>query len=67
MKKIFFFLIICFPLFSQEYKKPPEVISSMIEAEPQPTLNFNNNGDLDNIISIQQNTFILLYLMRNLC
>ena len=32
--------------FSQEYKKPPEVISSMIEAEPQPTLNFNNNGDL---------------------
>ena len=46
MKKIFFFLIICFPLFSQEYKKPPEVISSMIEAEPQPTLNFNNNGDL---------------------
>ena len=46
MKKIFFFLILCFPLFSQEYKKPPEVISSMIEAEPQPTLNFNNNGDL---------------------
>ena len=38
MKKIFFFLIICFPLFSQEYKKPPEVISSMIEAEPQPAI-----------------------------
>ena len=46
MKKIFFFLIISFPVFSQEYKKPPEVISSMIEAEPQPTLNFNNNGEL---------------------
>ena len=46
MRKILLFLLIYFPTLSQEYKKPPEVISFMIEAEPQPTLSFNDNGDL---------------------
>ena len=45
MKKIILLLFISIPLFSQEYKKPPEVISSMIEADPQPNLSFNNKGD----------------------
>ena len=45
MKKIIILLFISIPLFSQEYKKPPEVISSMIEADPQPNLSFNNKGD----------------------
>ncbi len=45
MKKIILLLFISVPLFSQEYKKPPEVISSMIEADPQPNLSFNNKGD----------------------
>ena len=46
MKKIILFLLIYFPLQSQEYKTPPEVITSLIEADPQPTLNLNNKGNL---------------------
>ena len=46
MKKTILLLFLSIPLLSQEYKKPPEVISSLIEAEPQPNLSFNNKGDM---------------------
>ena len=46
MKKTILLLFLSIPLLSQEYKTPPEVISSMIEADPQPNLSFNNKGDM---------------------
>ena len=46
MKKTILLLFLSIQLLSQEYKIPPEVISSMIEADPQPNLSFNNKGDM---------------------
>ena len=51
MKKLFlFFISISNILFSQEYKVPPEVIKTLVESDPQPSLNLNNNGTLGLII-----------------
>ena len=41
----------CFPLFSQEYKVPPEVIKSLIEADPQPIISFNDDGSLGLVLN----------------
>ena len=46
MKKLLFFLLIYFPVLSQNYKIPPDVIRSLIEADPQPTINLTKEGDL---------------------
>ena len=46
MKKILFLLLIYFPLLSQDYKIPPDVIRSLIEADPQPTISLTKDGDL---------------------
>ena len=51
MKKLLlFFISISNILFSQEYKVPPEVIKTLVESDPQPSLNLNNNGTLGLII-----------------
>jgi len=46
MKKLLFLLLIYFPVLSQNYKIPPDVIRSLIEADPQPTINLTKEGDL---------------------
>ena len=40
-----------FPVFSQEYKVPPEVIKSLIEADPQPIISFNDDGSLGLVLN----------------
>ena len=48
MKKLFlFFISISYSLFSQEYKIPPEVIRTLVESDPQPSLNLNDNNELE--------------------
>ena len=51
MKKLFlFFISISYSLFSQEYKIPPEVIRTLVESDPQPSLNLNDKGTLGLIL-----------------
>ena len=51
MKKLFLlFITISNFLFSQEYKTPPEVIKNLVEADPQPNVNFNDKGTLGLIL-----------------
>ena len=51
MKKILFLLLIYFPLLSQDYKIPPDVIRSLIEADPQPTISLTKDGDLGLVLN----------------
>ena len=51
MKKIILLLLVYFPLLSQDYKIPPDVIRSLIEADPQPTINLTKEGDLGLILN----------------
>ncbi|MFL2996478.1 MAG: prolyl oligopeptidase family serine peptidase [Cytophagales bacterium] len=51
MKKILFLLLIYFPLLSQDYKTPPDVIRSLIEADPQPTISLTKDGDLGLVLN----------------
>ena len=51
MKKLTILLLMCFPVFSQEYKVPPEVIKSLIEADPQPIISFNDDGSLGLVLN----------------
>ncbi|MFL3001258.1 MAG: prolyl oligopeptidase family serine peptidase [Cytophagales bacterium] len=46
MKKIILLLLVYFPLLSQDYKVPPDVIRSLIDADPQPTISLTKEGDL---------------------
>ena len=46
MKRCFFLLLMYFPVFAQDYKIPPDVITSLIEADPQPSISFNEDGSL---------------------
>ena len=46
MKRYFFLLLMYFPVFAQDYKIPPDVITSLIEADPQPSISFNEDGSL---------------------
>lgn len=46
MKRYFFLLLMYFPVFAQDYKIPPNVITSLIEADPQPSISFNEDGSL---------------------
>ena len=50
-KIILLFFVISSSLFSQEYKIPPDVIKSLIDANPQPSLNLNNNGTFGLILN----------------
>ena len=51
MKKTLFLLLIYFPLLSQDYKIPPDVIRSLIEADPQPTISLTKDGDLGLVLN----------------
>ena len=51
MKKIILLLLVYFPLLSQDYKIPPDVIRSLIEADPQPTINLTKEGDLGLVLN----------------
>ena len=33
-----------FPVFAQDYKIPPEVITSLIDSDPQPSISFNDDA-----------------------
>lgn len=46
MKKIILLLLAYFPVLSQDYKVPPDVIRSLIDADPQPTISLTREGDL---------------------
>ncbi|MDG2341802.1 MAG: prolyl oligopeptidase family serine peptidase [Cytophagales bacterium] len=46
MKKIILLLLAYFPVLSQDYKVPPDVIRSLIDADPQPTISLTKEGDL---------------------
>ena len=46
MKRVFFLLLMYFPVFAQDYKIPPDAIKSLIDADPQPTISFNEHGSL---------------------
>ena len=46
MKKIILLLLVYFPVLSQDYKVPPDVIRSLIDADPQPTISLTKEGDL---------------------
>ena len=46
MKKIILLLLAYFPVLSQDYKVPPDVIISLIDADPQPTISLTREGDL---------------------
>ena len=35
-----------FPVFAQDYKIPPEVITSLIDSDPQPSTSFNDDASL---------------------
>ena len=51
MKKTILLLLIYFPLLSQDYKIPPDVIRSLIEADPQPTISLTKDGDLGLVLN----------------
>jgi len=51
MKKLLFLLLIYFPLLSQDYKIPPDVIRSLIEADPQPNISLTKDGDLGLVLN----------------
>ena len=44
MKKIILLLLAYFPVLSQDYKVPPDVIRSLIDADPQPTISLTREG-----------------------
>ena len=46
MKKIILLLLAYFLVLSQDYKVPPDVIRSLIDADPQPTISLTKEGDL---------------------
>ena len=50
-KIILFFFVLNSSLYSQEYKIPPDVIKSLIDANPPPSLNLNNQGTFGLILN----------------
>lgn len=51
MKKILLLFLTYFPVLSQDYKIPPDVIRSLIEADPQPTINLTKKGNLGLVLN----------------
>ena len=50
-KIILLFFVLNSSLYSQEYKIPPDVIKSLIDANPPPSLNLNNQGTFGLILN----------------
>ena len=50
-KIILLFFVLNSTLYSQEYKIPPDVIKSLIDANPPPSLNLNNQGTFGLILN----------------
>ncbi len=46
MKRYIFLLLMYFPVFAQDYKIPPDVITSLIDSDPQPSISFNDDASL---------------------
>ena len=51
MKKILFLFLIYFPILSQDYKIPPDVIRTLIEADPQPSISLTKSGDIGLVLN----------------